>query len=192
MSKNIEWKKSSIDYTELDKLTPRVLASKNAASLGGKSQLESGKHNWQNSSGNRHEMPPMTPEHKFAFSSAGGKAQKGKPKPHSKDLAESLKVEWKCEKCGKEGVGRGNFVRYGHQDGTCEKVHLRKSTIVKHEKLKEHLPKQFTMKEAMSIAKELNITSGILNGFIKYHATMIYKGTNGSSIDLPIYALKQS
>jgi len=182
------YKKINLDLNDLNnpKYSARADASRENASLGGLSQLRSGKHNWQHSSGNRHEMPPMSPEHQFAFSSAGGKTHKGKPKPHSKDLALALKTEWKCDSCGKEGVGRGNFVRYGHEDGSCSQKHLRKSTLVKHEKLTQHLPSEFTMAEACEIASKLDISSGITYNFVKNNAVVVgKKGCN------PIYTKNQ-
>jgi len=97
--------------------TPYYMTKINAAKAS-KAAKENGNHNWQK--GNRVKRT-LSPKHQFAFSSAGGKANKGKPEPHAIELAKSLNKEWTCEVCGKSGKGRGNYVRY-HKN--CEtKLH---------------------------------------------------------------------
>lgn len=73
------------------------------------SQLRSGTHNFI---GQTYSKGCTSLEHQYAFASAGGKANKGKPKEYAKQLAKDLNTEWTCEVCGKSGRGRGNYVRY--------------------------------------------------------------------------------
>jgi len=85
-------------------------------SKGALNQLRNGTHNFQKGHGSK---GITSPEHQYAFSSAGGRAQKGSIKPKSKLLAKALNKEWTCEYCGKEGKGLGNRTRWGHNNGTC-------------------------------------------------------------------------
>ena len=95
------------------------------SSRGAKSQLEKGTHNFQ----------IMPKEKRKEISSLGASAQpreakvrgglanKGIPKPHAKEMARALNIEWTCLHCNKSGKGAGNFSRYGHKQGTCKPTH---------------------------------------------------------------------
>jgi len=165
------------------------------SSNGAKSQLAQGKHNFQESSGNRHEKKPNTPEHQFKWSSAGGKAQKGIPKPHAKIEAKKLDVEWTCEHCGKHGRGKGNFKRYGHDTGKCAITEYfpKKNTLVKWELIFNALPDnvEFSDKDIFSILKEsgVKISNGPINSFIKHsnYLVLVKEGIRKSRINRPIY-----
>lgn len=90
------------------------------ASRGAKSQLRNGTHNFQKSSGKRRPKKPMTKEHQFAFSRAGGLARKGIPNLAAAQFCkDKLHGEWTCETCGKKGKGAGNYTRY-HKNGKCQ------------------------------------------------------------------------
>jgi len=160
---------------------------------GAKSQLAQGKHNFQESSGNRAEKVPNTPEHQFAFSSAGGKAQKGIPKPHAKKLAKQLDVEWTCEHCNKSGRGIGNFKRYLHHTGECSTTRVFKGvTLTKFKEIIKLLPDTFSKKQAFEICKPKGYGEGIIHNLIDNSNMIecIHKGTYKSSKDPAIYKVK--
>lgn len=99
---------------------PYYMTKINAAKASKKAQ-ENGTHNFQTMTKNqRSENAKATTLFKnSAFQIEMGKRGKGIPKPHSKDLAKALNIEWTCTFCGKNGKGAGNFTRY-HKNEKCQ------------------------------------------------------------------------
>ncbi len=84
---------------------------------GAKSQLRSGNHNFQRGLGR---YGWINKDHQLRTSTLGGLANKGIPKPHAKEMAKALNIEWTCTYCNKSGKGAGNFKWY-HGDQCKEK-----------------------------------------------------------------------
>jgi len=171
-------------------------AAKRGMSAGAKSQLKQGNHNFQKTVANgRHRNKPMTDDHQFAFSSAGGKAQLGISKPQSKIEAKKLDVAWTCKHCGKPGRGKGNFKRYGHDTGKCVTTEYfpKKNTLVKWELIFNALPNnvEFSDKDIFNILKEsgVKISNGPIYSFIKHsnYLVLVKEGIHKSPIHRPIY-----
>tara|TARA_R110002124_G_C8677618_1_gene491799 strand:+ start:22 stop:657 length:636 start_codon:yes stop_codon:yes gene_type:complete len=180
-------------------LTPedRLLISRQyAAKQSSKAAIKNGNHNFQKTvSEGRHRNKPMTDAHKFAFSSAGGKAQLGLAKPASVKLAKNLNVEWTCEHCGKPGKGKGNFKKYGHDTGLCVSTEYfpKKSTVKEWNLIYDLIPNNVNIsdKEIFKIVEDsdLKIKYSAINTFIKYSSNLILvkEGVKRSPINRPIY-----
>lgn len=169
--------------------------AKAAAAEGAKSQLRSGKHNFQlMDKKTRSENSKKTTKFKDSkFQSEMAKRNKGKAKPSSAPLAKALNTDWVCEHCGKPGKGQGNLKRYGHDTGEClnnkDKVLFKKVTLDKFDKMMEILPDTFTKKEAVEICKQAGFGYGILVNMIENSGLIecIHEGTYKSPKDPAIY-----
>ena len=187
------------DASEWGKATSKQITNRLNASLGAKSQLKSGTHNFQTmdsdvraeNARNAGVFKDSELQKENSRKSHLKKLETGyyeKNKEMHAALAKDLDQPWKCEYCGKEGRGIGNFKRYGHHNGSCKtKKVLRKSTIIARQKLQDTLPDEFSVKEAKSYSSELKISTGVINKWIKEECIKIHEGTNGSPTDVAIY-----
>ncbi|CAB4134712.1 hypothetical protein UFOVP643_7 [uncultured Caudovirales phage] len=101
---------------------PYYMTKINAAKASHKAQ-ENGTHNFQTMSTEQRTAiaKATTPWKNSEFQSEMAKRNRGVPKPHSKELAKALNMEWTCESCGKTGKGRGNYTRW-HKNNKCINV----------------------------------------------------------------------